>query len=117
MNVDYINTIEDRFLTQTGINAFRKESTKWDIIRVFHWMHQYAPTASELRSGDYFSGPRFTGNGLTPNIFKFIIHQYEYDYECKFEQVAYNKSNLQKVTNYVEIHDFSWFKAPTGYKL
>ena len=110
----YINTIEQRFLTQNGMNAFSKESTKWDIIRVFHWMHQYAPTASELRSGDYFYGPRFNGDGSIPNIFKFTMYQHEYDYECKFEQVECNESNLQKVTKYVKMHDFSWFKAPTG---
>lgn len=113
--VHFVNILDaDRFLTQTGKAAFKNESTKWDVIRVFHWMHQYAPSANDLESGDYFYGPRFDGDGLTPNIFKFSIHEYEYDYECKFEQVEYNESNSKKVNKDILIDDFAWFKAPTG---
>ena len=116
-NVHFVNILDESniqtFLTQIGINVFSKEATKWDILRVFHWMHQYSHSASELQSGDYFYGPRFDGDGLKPNIFKFTI-QSKYDYQCKFEQVEYNKSNLKKVRKDIVIDDFSWFKAPTG---
>ena len=110
-NVYCINTLDtQRYLTKKGINAMNKESSKWDIIRVFHWMHQYSSSGSELDSGDYFYGPSFKGDGLKPNIFKFTIC----GWECKFEQLQYNESNSQKARKDVKIADFGWFKAPTG---
>ena len=113
--VHYVNVIDvQRFLTQMGIIVFNKESKKWNIIRVFRLMHQYSHSASELEPGDYFYGPKFIGDGLKPNIFKLSIYECENDYECKFEQVPYNESNLKKVRTDIIIEDFSWFKASTG---
>ena len=99
------------YLTKIGMKAFQNDSTKWDIIRIFELKHLYVSNGSDLESNDYFIGPAFHGDGKTPNIFKLIIDDYDF---CKFKQVTTNKSNLQKVRKDIRIHDFSWFKSPTG---
>lgn len=103
------------YLTKAGMDAFNKDATKLDVIRTMEWMHQYSSSASNLESGDYFYGPRFEGF-LRPNIFKFTIVDHEFDYEVLFEPVPYTQENIQKVRTDIIIHDFAWFKAPSGIK-
>ena len=108
---NFLSTINGKpYLTPKGIKAFNDETKKWDIIRTYCFMHEYSPSAYNLDCGDYFSGPRFKGNGLQPNIFKFTIH----GWSCKFEPVPYNESNMKKVRKDIKINDFAWFKVPTG---
>jgi len=96
------------YLTKIGNVIYRYESTKWDIIRVYHYMHEYNPKCIDLTSGDIIYGPQF--HGFKPNLFKFSIPAYD----CKFEPVPCNKSNLSKVRNDIKISNFAWFKAPGG---
>ena len=100
----------DSDLTSAGKKAYMNEATKGDILRTFFLMHQFSSSANHLEVGDLFYGPRFKGDGLTPNIYKYTLN----GWNCIFEPVAYNASNVQKVCKDIEIDDFGWFKAPTG---
>ena len=53
-NYDMFTITGKSFLTKEGWKAYNKESMKWDIVRVYCWMHQFQPEARALDSGDYF---------------------------------------------------------------
>lgn len=108
-NYDMYTINGKSYLTKKGWEVYNKDSMRWDIIRVYCWMHQFQPEARALDSGDYFCGPKFFGS--IDNIFKLTISK---DYQCIFQQVETNEENLKKIRKHVKLNDFTWFETNTS---
>lgn len=98
------------YLTHHGCHSLYNEALKWDIIRIWSFMHEYNENAINLQNGDFFYGPRFYGDGLKKNIFKLTI----INEECDFINVKSNALNVERAEKNIRISDWAWFKGPTG---
>lgn len=101
------------YLTNKGRQMYNREDTKWDIITTWCLIHQYQSKGEYIHPGDYFSGPRFYGDGLKENLFKLSMDK---NHECQFQQIKCNETNMKKINTDIKLNDFTWFKSCTGTK-